>query len=53
MNIEEPLHLCLALTIDESKEMLTLLNRAVNTLEPADWPSWLQAYFDALEKFAK
>ena len=34
----------------ELDELLFLLNRAVNTLPPHEWPAWLPEWFERLER---
>lgn len=41
------------LTKAETVEMLKLLNRSLNTLEPKDWPSWTDDLLKYLEDFVK
>lgn len=36
----------------EADKLLWLLNRAVNTLEPKDWPTWLDGVLQRLEQFS-
>lgn len=33
-----------------AREALFLLNRALNTLEPRDWPEWAQPLINRLER---
>lgn len=43
----------LELTQIEAIEMLMLLNRALNAMDPQKWPAWVQPYLNALEEFLK
>lgn len=47
---ESLLHLSMSRA--EADKLLWLLNRAVNTLEPKDWPTWLDGVLKRLEQFS-
>lgn len=46
-------HTCLALTKEEAKQMLALMDRALNTLPPDKWPSWAETYIRQLQEFTE
>ena len=48
-----PSVLCFNLSREEARQALWLLNRALNTLEPNDWPPLAKPYLAALEEFLK
>lgn len=42
----------ISMSREEAVELLTMLNRAVNTLEPKCWPAWIAGLIDRLESFS-
>lgn len=45
-------HFYVSMSEKEACELLALLNRGCNTLDPKDWPKWLPGVLDRLEKFS-
>jgi len=37
----------------DARELIALLNRAVNTLDPKDWPPWVDNFIKRLEEFTE
>jgi hypothetical protein len=44
--------LVVSMTRGEASELLAMMNRALNTLEPKDWPSWMDGLLNRLEQFS-